>query len=245
LGIQRRVDILGVGFDRLALVDAVSEIERRLDGGQRTFVVTANPEFVMHCRGDHELAEIAARADLVIPDGTGAVVAARLLGDPLPGRAPGRLLVDRLAAVATDRRLSLFLLGAGPGVADRAAAILRARHPDLRIAGTYAGSADDDADVVPRVAAAAPDVVLVAFGMPRQERWIARNLVRLPSVRVAVGVGGSLDYLAGTAKAPPGVVHAIGLEWLWRLVRDPSRWRRQRVLPMFVFLVLLARLRRS
>lgn len=245
MGIQRRVDILGVGFDRVALVDAVAEIERRLDDGQRTFVVTANPEFVMLCRDDRELAGIAARADLVIPDGTGAVVAARLLGDPLPGRAPGRLLVDRLAAVATERRLSVFLLGAGPGVADRAATILRTRHPELRIAGTYSGSAADDADVVPRVAAAAPDIVLVAFGMPRQERWISRNLPLLRSVRVAVGVGGSLDYLAGTTKPPPRVVHAIGLEWLWRLVRDPSRWRRQRVLPLFVFLVLVSRMRRA
>jgi len=242
---DRRVDILGVGFDRVALVDAVARIEQRLDRGERTFIITANPEFVMLCRETPEVAEIAEHADLVVPDGTGAVVASRLLGDPLPGRAPGRLLVDRLAAVATERRLSLFLLGAGPGIAERAAARLLDRHPDLRIAGTYAGSADDDGDVVPRVLAAAPDMVLVAFGMPKQERWIARNLTRLPSVRVAVGVGGSLDYLAGAAKAPPAVVHAVGLEWLWRLAREPQRWRRQRVLPLFVLLVLLARVRRG
>ena len=240
-----RVDILGVGFDRVALVDAVAEVERRLDAGERTFIITANPEFVMLCRQDAEVAAIAARADLVVPDGTGAVVAARLLGDPLPGRAPGRLLVDRLAALAVERRLSLFLLGAAPGIAERAAARLRERHPDLRIAGTYAGSAEEDGDVVPRLLAAAPDVVLVAFGMPKQERWIARNLAALPSVKVAVGVGGSLDYLAGAAKAPPAIVHAVGLEWLWRLLRDPKRWRRQRVLPLFALLVLLARLRRT
>jgi len=243
--VRRRVDILGVGFDRVALVDAVARIEQRLDSGERTFIITANPEFVMLCRQDREVAAIAEHADLVVPDGTGAVVASRLLGDPLPGRAPGRLLVDRLAALATERRLSLFLLGAGPGIAEGAAARLRARHPDLRVAGTYAGSADDDGDVVPRVLAAAPDVVLVAFGMPKQERWIARNLTRLPSVRVAVGVGGSLDYLAGAAKAPPAIVHAIGLEWLWRLAREPQRWRRQRVLPLFAVLVLLARMRRA
>ena len=242
---DRRVDILGVGFDRVALVDAVAEIERCLDRNERTFIITANPEFVMLCRQDPELAAIAAGADLVVPDGTGAVVAARLLGDPLPGRAPGRLLVDRLAALATERRLSLFLLGAGPGIAERAAATLRRRHPELRIAGTYAGSADDDADVLPRVVAAAPDILLVAFGMPKQERWIARNLRQLPSAHVAVGVGGSFDYLAGAAKEPPAIVHAIGLEWLWRLARDPKRWRRQRVLPMFVLLVLVARLRRA
>jgi len=243
--VGRRVDILGVGFDRVALVDAVARIEQRLDSGERTFIITANPEFVMLCRETPEVAAIAERADLVVPDGTGAVVASRLLGDPLPGRAPGRLLVDRLAAVATERKLSVFLLGAGPGIAERAAARLRERHPALRIAGTYAGSADDDGDVVPRVLAAAPDVVLVAFGMPKQERWIARNLTRLPSVRVAVGVGGSLDYLAGAAKAPPAIVHAVGLEWLWRLAREPQRWRRQRVLPLFVLLVLLARMRRA
>jgi len=243
--VRPRVDILGVGFDRVALVDAVAEVERRLDAGERTFIITANPEFVMLCRQDAEVAAIAARADLVVPDGTGAVVAARLLGDPLPGRAPGRLLVDRLAALAVERRLSLFLLGAAPGIAERAAARLRERHPDLRIAGTYAGSAEEDGDVVPRLRAAAPDVVLVAFGMPKQERWIARNLAALPSVKVAVGVGGSLDYLAGAAKAPPAIVHAVGLEWLWRLLRDPKRWRRQRVLPLFALLVLLARLRRT
>src|SRR5438477_3253897 len=210
---DRRVDILGVGFDRVALVDAVGRIEQRLDRGEPTFIITANPEFVMLCREDPEVASIAARADLVVPDGTGAVVAARLLGDPLPGRAPGRLLVDRLAALATERGLSLFLLGAAPGVAERAAATLRVRHPLLRIAGTYAGSADDDADVLPRVVAAAPDVLLVAFGMPKQERWIARNLPHVPSARVAVGVGGSLDYLAGSAKLRPTIVLAIGLAW--------------------------------
>lgn len=240
----RRVDILGVGFDRVALADAVAQIERRLDTGERTFVITANPEFVMLCRSDQDVSGIAARADLVIPDGTGAVMAARLLGDPLPGRAPGRLLVDRLAALAAERGLSIFLLGAAAGVAERAAATLRDRHPSLRISGTYAGSAEDDDDVVPRVVAAAPDVLLVAFGMPKQERWIARNLERAPSVRVAVGVGGSLDYLAGAAVAPPAIVHAIGLEWLWRLMRDPRRWRRQRVLPLFVLLVLLRRFSR-
>ena len=239
----RRVDILGVGFDRVTLVDAVTALEGRLDAGLRTFVITANPEFVMLCRSDREIGDIAARADLVVPDGTGAVLASRLLGDPLPGRAPGRLLVDRLAALAAERGLSIFLLGAAAGIAERAAQLLQARHPALRVAGTYAGSAEDDADVVPRVAAAAPDILLVAFGMPKQERWISRNFANVPSARLAIGVGGSLDYLAGAATVPPGLVHAVGLEWLWRLIRDPRRWRRQRVLPLFALLVILRRLR--
>ena len=239
-----RVDILGVEFDRVALLGATEAILQRLDAGRRTFVITANPEFIMLCRRDREVAAIAAGADLVIPDGTGALVASRLLGDPLPGRAPGRLLVERLAAAARERDLSLYLLGAAPGVADRAAAALVARHPGLRIAGTHDGDAGSD-DAVDAVAAARPDLLFVAFGMPKQERWIARHLAALPTVKVAVGVGGSLDYLAGAAKPPPALVHAVGLEWLWRLVRDPKRWRRQRVLPVFVLLVLLERLRSS
>jgi len=205
-------------------------------------VITGNPEFVMLARRDAEVAAIARRADLVIPDGTGIVAAARLLGHPLPGRAPGRLLVDALLPTFAERGLSLYLLGAGDGVAERAAARLRRRRPDLRIAGTHAGSASDD-DAADLVARAAPDVLLVAYGMPQQERWIARNLARLPSVRLAMGVGGVFDQLAGVGVVPPALVHAVGLEWLWRLAREPRRWRRQRVLPLFALLVLAERAR--
>ncbi len=240
---RSRVDILGVGFDPLDLTAAVSEIERRLDDGRRTFVITANPEFVMLARREPDVAALARRADLVLPDGTGAVLASRLLGERLPGRAPGRLLVDALVPLLARRSLSVFLLGAAPGIAERAAARLRQREPGLRIAGSFAGEHDRDDESVTRVRDASPDVLLVAFGMPRQERWIARNLDHLPSVRLAVGVGGVFDQLAGTARVPPAAVHRAGLEWLWRLAQDPSRWRRQRVLPAFAARVLTRRLR--
>lgn len=238
-----RVDILGIGFDRVALADATAIVLERLGRGEPTFVVTANPEFVMLARHDRELRSIAERAQLVIPDGTGVLLASRLLGDPLPGRAPGRLLVDALLDGAEASGATVFLLGAAPGIAERAAERLRARHPRLGITGTYAGTPDpseDDASVA-RVRAAAPAILLVAYGMPAQERWIARNLARLPSVCVAIGVGGVLDQLAGIARVPPRFVHAVGLEWLWRLAFEPRRWRRQRVLPAFVALVIAQR----
>jgi N-acetylglucosaminyldiphosphoundecaprenol N-acetyl-beta-D-mannosaminyltransferase len=240
-----RVDVLGVGFDPLDLPAAVSEIEERLADGRRTFVITANPEFVMLARREPDLAALARRADLVLPDGTGAVLASAVLGRRLPGRAPGRLLVDALVPRLARRGLSLFLLGAAPGIAERAAARLREREPSLRVAGTFAGAHDADAESVPRVRDAAPDVLLVAFGMPRQERWIARNLERVPSVRLAIGVGGVFDQLAGAARVPPPLVHRAGLEWLWRLAQDPARWRRQRVLPAFAARVIARRLRRG
>jgi N-acetylglucosaminyldiphosphoundecaprenol N-acetyl-beta-D-mannosaminyltransferase len=194
-----------------------------------------------------DLAAIARAADLVVADGTGVVLASRILGDPLPGRAAGRMLVDRILCSAERAGRSVFLLGAAEGVADRAAAALARRHPALRIAGTYAGEASPggDAATTARVAAAAPDLLLVGYGQPKQERWIARNLDRLPTVLVAVGVGGTLDQLAGDTPPPPALVHAIGLEWLWRLVREPWRWRRQRALAAFVVRVAAARVRRS
>lgn len=236
-----RVDILGVRFDRIDLASAARHILERLDRGERTFVITANPEFVMLARRDESVARIARDADLVVPDGTGVAVASTLLGRAVP-RVPGRLLVDALVPGLAERGASLFLLGAAPGVAERAADALRARVPTLRVAGCYSGSPEHDADTAPRVRAVAPDVMLVAYGMPKQEQWIDRNLASLPSVKLAIGVGGVLDQLAGVQKVPPALVHRLGLEWLWRLLREPWRWRRQRVLPLFAALVLWKRI---
>jgi N-acetylglucosaminyldiphosphoundecaprenol N-acetyl-beta-D-mannosaminyltransferase len=241
--VSARVDVLGVGFDRVPLAAAVERILRRVEAGERTFVITANPEFVMLARQDAAVAQIAREAHLVVADGSGVVAASRLLGDPLP-RVPGRFLVDALVPHLAQRRTPIFFLGAAPGVAGRAAAELRRRAPGLVVAGVHAGSAEpeQDAETVARVRDTAAQVLLVAYGMPKQERWIARNLPALPGVRLAIGVGGVFDQLAGVQKVPPAALHAIGLEWLWRLVREPSRWRRQRVLPLFVLLVLRKRL---
>lgn len=236
-----RVDILGVGFDRIDLPAAAARLLERLDRGERTFVITANPEFVMLARRDADVARMAREADLVVPDGTGVAVASTILGRAVP-RVPGRLLIDALVPGLAERGASVFLLGAAPGVAERAALALRARTPALRVAGCYSGSPDHDEDTEPRVRAAAPDVVLVAYGMPKQEQWIARNLDSLPSVKVAIGIGGVLDQLAGVQKVPPALVHRLGLEWLWRLLREPWRWRRQRVLPLFAALVVWHRI---
>ena len=241
-----RVDILGIPFDRLDLTAAAERIAARHAGGERTFVITANPEFVMLAQRDRELAALARDADLVVADGTGILVASRLLGDALPARVPGRLLVPATLARLAPTGASVFLLGAAEGVAARAAEALERAHPGLRIVGTWAGTPDprDDEEICARIRAAAPRILLVAYGMPAQERWIARNLGRCDSVRVAIGVGGVFDQLAGRVRLPPPVIHAVGFEWLWRLFFEPRRWRRQRVLPIFAMLVLRERLLR-
>jgi N-acetylglucosaminyldiphosphoundecaprenol N-acetyl-beta-D-mannosaminyltransferase len=239
--LSARVDILGIGFDRLDLSAAAERIIERHAAGQRTFVITANPEFVMLARRDPELGAIARTADLVVADGTGVLVASRLLDDPLPGRVPGRLLVPAVLRLVSG---PIFLLGAGPGVAERAGDALRRQIPDLRISGTHAGSpaVTDEEATREWISASEARVLLVAFGMPAQERWIARNLPHLPSVRTAIGVGGVFDQLAGRVRLPPRIVHAIGFEWLWRLVFEPRRWRRQRALPLFAALVVRQRM---
>src|SRR2546428_10696468 len=196
-----RVDILGVGFDRVDLAAAAERIIERHAAGQRTFVITANPEFVMLARRDAELGDIARAAELVVADGTGVLVASRVLRDALPGRVPGRLLVPAILQLVSGPG---FLLGAAPGVAERAAATLVRRIPSLRAAGTHAGSPGPAGDqaLPERIHAPGARVLLVAYGMPAQERWISRTLPLLPSVRTAIGVGVVFDHTAGGVRMP-------------------------------------------
>ena len=190
-------------------------------------ICTANPEFVMLARREPAFRAVLQQADLVLPDGVGLLWAARRQGQALPERVPGSDLIYRLAEEGARRGWRIFYLGAAEGVAARAAEQLQARWPGLVVAGAYAGSprpADEDA-LVARVRAAAPDVLLVAYGAPAQDTWIFRNKARL-GVPVSVGVGGSFDFVAGVARRAPGWVQRLGLEWLHRLVRQPRRARR-------------------
>jgi N-acetylglucosaminyldiphosphoundecaprenol N-acetyl-beta-D-mannosaminyltransferase len=240
-----RIDIVGTAVHAVDVEQAAAYLRDALWHRRRAFVITANPEFVVLARREPKVRAAAERADLVVADGVGLVLASRILRRPLPGRARGRDLVLRLAADAQRLGLSMYLLGAREGVAERAAAALRRVQPGLRIAGTFAGSpaAADDGTTVGRVRSAFPDILLVAYGMPHQELWIVRNMTSLPTARVVMGVGGAFDYLAGDAPLPPGWVARSGFEWLWRLAHQRWRWRRQLALPLFLMLVLRERIR--
>src|SRR5207302_248944 len=203
-------------------------------------VATVNPEFIMEARHNRAFRDLLNHADLATPDGVGIIVAARLLGTPVKGRATGVAIVDRLAGLSAREGYSLFLLGAAPGIADEAAQELARRHPGVRIAGTYAGSpaAHDWPGISERLNAAQPDVLLVAYGAPRQDLWIREHRDALPgSVKVAMGVGGVFDYLSGSVPLAPAMWRRLGLEWLYRLIRQPWRWRR--ILRVFYFGILV------
>lgn len=232
--------ILGVRVDDVTEDEAVAQCVAFVAEGRRV-VVTPNPEIVMAAREDRALRHALARADLAIPDGGGLLLAARLWRQPLRAQVRGSDLTDRLLTEAAARDWRVFLLGGAPGVAEEAAAQLLARWPALRIVGTDAGRADEAHDPATRGAIAATgrvDLLLVAFGAPRQEGWLARNLPYL-DVGVALGVGGTLDFLAGRVRRAPRPIRRGGLEWLFRLIVQPWRWRRQLRAARFFPLVAL------
>ncbi|MCU0519988.1 MAG: WecB/TagA/CpsF family glycosyltransferase [Anaerolineae bacterium] len=203
-------------------------------------IVTVNPEFLMRARHDLGFLTALRQAHLCIPDGIGVVWAARRRGFRLRERVAGSDLVPRLAQEAAVRGWRVFLLGAAPGVAEKAAAVLVEQHPDLQIAGCYAGSpaVEEETAIAKRISQSQSDLLFVAYGAPKQDLWLDRNLHRTGAA-VGIGVGGSFDFIAGISRRAPRWVQRIGLEWLYRLMQEPKRWRRQLALPHFALLVLL------
>lgn len=240
---QRR-QILGSGFDPVTMEGAQARLASYvLDGGTH-LVITANPEMVMKARGDQLLSEIMERADLVVADGIGVVWASRVLGCAVPERIPGIELAEGLLEQAAREGWTVFLLGGAEGVADQAAQDLRQRFPDLKIIGTYHGffeSGLEEQAIIKRIEQEKPRILLVALGVPRQEKWLAAHLGAL-KVPVAIGVGGSFNVWAGVDKRAPLWVRKVNLEWFYRLVRQPWRIKRLAALPVFVFAVIKSRL---
>jgi N-acetylglucosaminyldiphosphoundecaprenol N-acetyl-beta-D-mannosaminyltransferase len=231
--------VLGVRVDDVTNAETLVEIERLIDLGGPAQVVTVNPEFVMAARRDPAFRSVIEHAALALPDGAYLRVAARLAGDRLRERVAGVDTCLALAGMAAARGWSLYLLGAAAGVAEAAAARLKERHPELRVAGCWAGSPDEAAApaIVARVQASGADVLLVAYGAPAQDLWLARHL-GATGARLGMGVGGAFDFISGRVSRAPVCLQRAGLEWLYRLVRQPWRWRRQLVLPRFLLLAL-------
>lgn len=236
-----KVVILGVPVHSLTTAGALTQIEHLMREPGLHQLATVNPEFVMAAQKDAEFMSILRQADLCLADGVGLLWASRWLGQRLPERVAGADLVHDLARLAAQNGWRLFLLGAAPGVADEAAAIFQQQYPGLAIAGTYAGSPDpaEDETIVSLVNESRADLLFVAYGAPRQDKWIARNRQGLTTVKVAMGVGGSLDFVTGRAVRAPHWLQRLGLEWLHRLFREPWRWRRMLALPRFAGKLIL------
>jgi len=234
--------VLGVRVDCVDMDAAVAQIEGFVGAGGRHLVATVNPEFVMRAGDDGEFARVLESAALCLADGSGVVWAARRQGCRLAEPVTGVDLIPRIAALCALRKFRLFLLGAAPGVADELARRLRDQNPGLEVAA-HSGSPDpaDDGETLRAIEAARPQVLLVAYGAPRQELWIDRLGDRLTDVAVAIGVGGAFDYLTGRVPRAPLWLRRVGMEWLFRLARQPWRIRRMAVLPIYALRVLAGR----
>jgi N-acetylglucosaminyldiphosphoundecaprenol N-acetyl-beta-D-mannosaminyltransferase len=239
--------VLGVRVDRVSQLQALDLVDQmialfRASGNTLPCqqIVTVNTEFVMAAQKNIEFRQTINNAALVVADGIGVVWATRFVGFPTPERITGTDMLVALAKRCAERGYRLYLLGAAPGVAEQTGVCLQALAPGLQIAGTYAGTpalAEEDA-IIERIHAANTDVLCVAYGAPSQELWIYRNLPRLPAA-VAIGVGGAYDFLSGRQRRAPRAMQRIGLEWLYRLYREPWRWKRMLAIPRFMLLILL------
>lgn len=228
-----RIDVLGIGFDNVTLEEAVAAGMELLRGEGAAYVVTPNPEIVEVCRQDPAAMAAVSGAALVLPDGIGVVKGAAILGTPLKSRVPGIEFAAGLIERMAESGYSLFLLGAKPGVAEAAAQKLSEKYPGLRVAGTHDGYFKEDAPVVEEIAASGADCVFVCLGAPKQELWMKKN-GQATGAKLLCGLGGSLDVFAGVVERAPKFWCDHGLEWFYRLCKEPKRIGRMMKLPLFL-----------
>lgn len=231
------ISILGVRIDNVTMEEAISRVEEMIRDGKKHYVVTPNPEFLVDAQKDQEFKRILNEADLSLPDGIGLVFASSVLGLPLSGRLSGTDFMEKLCEEAAKRGWGVFLLGAGEGVADQAAQVLAEKYPRLKVLGSSAGNTRDILDEGRGV-----DLLFVAFGHKKQEKWIVRNLPHL-NVAVAMGVGGAFDFISQKVRRAPRWIRRAGGEWFWRLLLEP--WRARRIFKavvVFPWLVLKDRI---
>jgi len=233
------VELFGCRVDRVSMREAIARCGAFLAEGGPHYVVTADTSGIVIAQSDDEYRKIINEADLVTPDSIGVVWASRKFGSPVPERVPGVDTMEALCALAAAEGLRVFLFGAAPGVADMAAANLTRKYPGLPIAGTRNGffSGDDIPGIVESIKAANTDILFVAVGIPKQEKWIRANLAAT-GARLAMGVGGSFDAFAGVVKRAPKAVQRAHMEWLWRTLSNPKKIRKAATLPRFAMMVL-------
>jgi len=241
-----KVRLLGMPLDPITLTDALEEAEHFLEEDHPHMIVTPDASAVVRAQRDQELREIIEQADLVAPDGAGVVLAARLLNLPVNVRCAGCDMVEQLCRAAANKRRAVYLLGGEPGVAEEAAANLQARIAGLQVAGCQHGYFTDEEEpqIVEDIRSKRPGVLLVALGIPRQEKWIKQHLEEL-DVPICIGVGGSLDIISGRKRRAPVWMQRAGLEWLYRTLKEPRRLPRLVALPKIVWMSIRELLRPS
>ena len=234
---MEKIDVRGVEFLNADLGEVLSFIWERFDRGEVTAVFTPNPEIVQRAIDDPEYMKVLNSAEAVIPDGIGVVQAAKILKTPLKARVPGIEVGERVISESAGHGGKIFLLGSKPGIAEKAAEKMKDKYPDAVFVGTndgYFAKEDEENDaVIARIIESGANILFVCLGFPTQENWIAKNRDKLPSVRVFLALGGSLDAFSGEVSRAPEFFIKHNLEWFYRLIKQPSRIGRMMSLPKF------------
>jgi len=226
--------ILGVEVNTENYDELIPKVFRNIEDKKKSLVVAINPEKLMKAKEDPELKALLNRAEFQIPDGIGVIIASKLKKGSISSRITGIDMMDRIVREAARTGRAVFLYGAKPGVANKAAQQLKQTYPDLIVAGTQDGYESDSSKVLDTINKAQPDILFVAMGSPKQEQWIEQHRDNLYPM-LYQGVGGSFDVLAGNVKRAPAAFQRLGAEWLYRLLKEPSRLKRQMNLPKFLF----------
>ncbi len=240
-----RIILLGIPFDKVNMSQTIGLIGRMVESKQPHYLATANVDFVVQSQHDKQLLSILHEADLTVCDGTPLIWLSRFKRKPLPERVAGSDLVPQLLAEAEKHGWGVYFLGGDEKVSAQAVANVRQTHPQLRIAGAYSPpyaplDKMDHEGICARIRETSPDLLFVSFGCPKQEKWIAMNY-RALGVPVCVGVGATIDFLAGTVKRAPRWMQVAGLEWFYRLLQEPKRLWRRYFVDSLVILKLLAK----
>lgn len=233
-----RNKLFNLEIDNLTLLEALEKIDDLIASGGCHHVVTANPEILYRALSDKGLYETIAQASLVTADGQGVLLAGKLLNQPFKARVTGIDLAEALCATSGERGHKIYFLGGKEGISKKAQMAILRRYPNANIVGEHHGYFKNDIEpLLAELREKQPDILLVAMGSPYQEAFILRYQ-KLLNIPVAIGVGGTLDVFSGEVKRAPELVQTLKLEWAYRILSDPKRWRRALVLPKFVLAVL-------
>lgn len=239
---RMKTGIMGLSFDNITMDEALARARELLAGTHAACVVTPNAEMAYEAMHDASLRAVLNGADLVLPDGAGVVLASKILKKPLKQKVAGVDFAAGLLRELASTGGRLYLLGGKPGVAEQAAQKMRKQNPGLCICGMADGYFQDEAGAVRAVNAAGADVLFVCLGAPKQERFMQAHQNEL-HVKLMAGLGGTLDAFAGTVKRAPGWMIRLNLEWLYRLIKEPRRFKRMLRLPKYILAVIAERIR--
>ena len=236
---RKTASILGVPIDIVTIDGAIDKVKELLEGNHCSMVTTPNTEIVMAATNDRELLEVLSKSDLCIPDGIGLIYASRIQKLGLTARVTGVDLMKKILEYSNTLEKSIYILGGKPNVAQLACENIKNTFSSIQVLGFHDGyfSQEDEKKIIQEINEAKPDILFVALGAPRQEKWIYQHKKNL-NVKVAMGVGGCVDIWAGTAKRAPDVFQRLGMEWFYRLMKEPWRYKRMLALPRFMIKVL-------